>query len=120
MLVARPPISTVASGSAPATLRNAGRNAAEATRVLVERTSRTRRELLRRHEIDFDQLPVWQRHGVGLFWQCYEKRGYDPVAKHEITAARRRIGIELSLPAGEDYVALLRGAMAAAERAEGD
>jgi tRNA(His) 5'-end guanylyltransferase len=101
------------------TLRKAGHDAAEATRALVGCPADAQRALLRRHEIDFDHLPAWQRRGVGLHWQRYEKPGYDPIAKREVAAARRRIVCEPSLPTGEAYTSLLRAEMAAAAHDEG-
>jgi tRNA(His) 5'-end guanylyltransferase len=35
-------------------------------------------ELLFQHGINFNDLPTWQRRGVGLYWQEYRIAGYDP------------------------------------------
>jgi tRNA(His) guanylyltransferase len=93
------------------TLRKRGASAAEAASVLNRCASGAQRRLLQQNGIDFDQLPAWQRHGVGFYWESYEKRGRDPVANREVTATRRRIHTELDLPAGAAYADLLRGAI---------
>jgi tRNA(His) 5'-end guanylyltransferase len=100
------------------TLRKAGATVAEATRALDGCPSHDQHDLLMRHGIDFDELPAWQRHGVGLYWESYEKRGHDPIADKDVMATRRRIATELALPTGDDYARLLRGLMAAYAQAE--
>ncbi|MFZ5790799.1 MAG: tRNA(His) guanylyltransferase Thg1 family protein [Pseudomonadota bacterium] len=102
------------------TLREGGAGAADAARALDGCESRAMREMLLRHGIDFDQLPSWQRQGVGLYWQSYEKRGHDPVANREVMAIRRRIVTEFFLPSGADCAALLQRVMAEAERERSD
>ncbi len=100
------------------TLRKSCASAAEATRMLHRCASGSQRKLLLRHGIDFDELPAWQRHGVGLYWQSYVKRGRDPVANREVTTTRRRIATELALPTGNAYAELLRRAIVGPNQAE--
>ncbi len=70
--------------------------------------------------IDFDALPLWQRRGVGLYWERYEKPGFDPLRQVPVTAVRRRVRVDLELPAEEDYARFLEGIVTGVERGHGE
>ena len=53
--------------------------------------------------IDFVKLPGWQRHGVGLYMETYEKVGINPLTGEEGIAVRRRIHVDPELPPRADY-----------------
>ena len=42
-------------------------------------------------------------HFASLYWEEYEKEGYNPVTKETVFAVRRRIRRELDLPMKDDY-----------------
>jgi len=89
-------------------LRKAGQSVEQATRALERQTLTAKTELLREYEIMFEQLPGWQRYGVGLWWEDYEKPGYNPVENKQVTAIRRGIRVEKSLPYGHEYAAFIQ------------
>lgn len=89
------------------TLRKTGEGVAAATRALHETSVSEKNELLFRHGINFNDTPQWQRRGVGLYWERYEKVGYDPVRKAEVTASRRRVTVDRQLPMKDEYGALV-------------
>ncbi len=89
------------------TLRNVGETPHAAERRLAQLTTEEKRALLAEHAIDFDALPGWQRVGTGLFWETYEKRGFNPKTQTETTAVRRRIAREENLPQGDAYGQML-------------
>ena len=66
-------------------------------------------ELLFRHGINFNDVPLWQRRGIGLYTESYEKEGYNPKEGVAVLATRRRIRVEEQLPVKEEYGRLLRG-----------
>ncbi len=90
------------------TLRKEGRSVQEATRELHGKGASHLNELLFREGINFNDLPVWQRRGTGLYWQRYRKEGYDPVRGIPVTAVRRRLRVDLDLPMGREYDRLIR------------
>jgi tRNA(His) guanylyltransferase len=59
-------------------------------------------ELLFQHGINFNQLPLWQRRGIGLYWEKYIKEGFNPKTGEAVTATRRRIKVDEELPMKED------------------
>ena len=64
--------------------------------------------LLAEHDVDGDALPSWQRRGAAWSWENYQTTGLDP-QRGEVTAARRRLKLEESLPFGADYGAMILG-----------
>lgn len=93
------------------TLRNAGKTAAEATRALRRTKTAGKNELLFEYGINFNDLPAWQRRGVGLWHEEYQRPGYDPVRQVDVTATRRRIHVERDLPMKEAYRELVLSRM---------
>lgn len=94
------------------TLRAAGHSAGEVVRMLDGQDAGFQRRQLAAHGVDPDSLPMWQGRGVGLYWEAYEKLGYDPTQDKEVIATRHRILVDHDLPSGEDYARLLRGLIA--------
>ena len=57
--------------------------------------------------IDHDALPTWQRRGIGLYREQYEKEGVNPVTGARRMALRGRVWVELDLPHGRGHAALV-------------
>ena len=98
-------------------LRKAGQSVAEATRFLLSQTTAQKNELLFQHGINFAKLPAWQKRGVGLFWENYEKPGMNPKTGEPTTTVRRRLRTELELPAKEAYEAFIQARLVEAQSA---
>ncbi len=92
------------------TLRRKGIGAEQVAHQLLGRDSGELNELLFREGINFNDLPAWQRRGVGLYWEMTPKEGYDPMRHQTVTTLRRRIKIDFELPvraAYDDFVRVL-------------
>lgn len=85
------------------TLRKAGQSARAATRALHEKSVNEKNEILFQHGINFNEVPLWQRRGVGLYWEDFEKVGFDPIRQEEVKAARRRVKVDRELPMKDEY-----------------
>ncbi|WP_165250462.1 tRNA(His) guanylyltransferase Thg1 family protein [Paludisphaera soli] len=85
------------------TLRKGGMGPAEATAALHGKSSAFKHDLLHRRGVNFARVPAWQRRGTGLWWERYEKEGFDPVRGLAVKAARRRIRVDRDLPMKEEY-----------------
>ena len=96
------------------TLRQEGQSAREATRALEGATVEHKHELLFARGINYAALPAWQRRGIGLRWETYEKAGYNPKTGQTVTATRRRVGLVDPLPRKDEYDTLLREILAGA------
>ena len=52
---------------------------------------------------------AWQRRGGGLYWESYEKEGYNPRLNQKVTARRQRIKVDRELPIKEEYGQFIQG-----------
>ena len=89
------------------TLRQEGQSARKATHALDGLSASAKHELLFARGINFAELPLWQRRGTGLYWETYEKEGYNPVKNETVVTTRRRVVVDRELPLGEEYDALI-------------
>jgi tRNA(His) guanylyltransferase len=90
-------------------LRRQGLNGTAAAKSLSGLSEGSKNELLSRHGIDFTDLPAWQKRGVGLYWEAYQKAGLNPLTGRQVLAARRRLKREPSLPQKDAYGDFVRG-----------
>lgn len=89
------------------TLRKAGQSVAEATAALEGKSVAEKNELLFQAGINFNDLSLWQRRGTALYWEQYEREGYNPKVGQKVIATRRRIKVDEELPMGEEYARLI-------------
>jgi tRNA(His) 5'-end guanylyltransferase len=89
-------------------LRKQGKSVTDATGALKGMSVARKNELLFRHGINFNDLPLWQRRGVGLYWEEYDRPAENPVTGEKVSARRRRIRRDLELPMNDDYSAFIR------------
>jgi tRNA(His) guanylyltransferase len=97
------------------TLRKEGKDVTDTTRELEGKGVDFKNELLFQRGINFNDLPAWQRRGTGLYWERYEREGYNPKLAQKVMTSRRRIKVDESLPMGEDYSGLIRRLMKGAD-----
>jgi tRNA(His) guanylyltransferase len=89
-------------------LRKQGKSTTQATQALERLSVADKNELLFQNGINFNEVPNWQKRGVGLYWEEYEKGGVNPLTGQTVTAQRRRIRIEYELPMKEGYTEFIR------------
>ena len=58
-------------------------------------------EMLFQHGINFNDLPAWQKRGMGVYWEDYDKSGENPLTGEKVAARRRRLRRDLELPMGD-------------------
>jgi len=91
------------------TLRGEGMDVPEATHELEGKSTAFKNELLFKHGINFNDISLWQRRGVGLCWESYEKEGFNPITQQTEMTTRRRVRTDQELPIKEAYADMLRG-----------
>lgn len=89
-------------------LRKQGESAIKATKTIEGRSTAFKNELLFQQGINFNELPNWQKRGVGLYWKNVEKEGWNPVKETVVHSMRREIEIDIDLPMGDAYNAFIR------------
>jgi tRNA(His) guanylyltransferase len=90
------------------TLRGKGMDASEASHALIGKDASFQNELLFREGTNFNDVPIWQRRGVALYWEEYTKQGFNPVKAESVLATRRQVQLEFELPMGEAYADFVR------------
>jgi tRNA(His) guanylyltransferase len=89
-------------------LRKQGKSVGEATASMSGLSVAQKNELLYQHGVNFNDLPLWQKRGSGLYWEQYDRPALNPVTGDAVTARRRRIRRELELPMKDEYSAFLQ------------
>lgn len=89
------------------TLRNTGLSRREASEAIDGAGTAAKNELLYAHGVNYNEVPAWQRRGIGLWWETYQRPGHDPTRGVDVSASRRRIHIERFLPMKADYRTLV-------------
>lgn len=84
-------------------LRKEGKNLNEATEALEGQDVAFKNELLFQRGINYNDLPSWQKRGIGIYFKDVEKEGYNPITKESVMTTRRELVADLDLPVGEDY-----------------
>lgn len=84
-------------------LRRDGKNERQATAALSGQSVAMKNELLFQYGINFNDLPDWQKRGVGLYWETYLKEAVNKKTGEAVTARRRRIVRNLELPMRDEY-----------------
>jgi tRNA(His) guanylyltransferase len=89
-------------------LRKQGQTMNQATGAMLKLSVAAKNELLFQNGINFNDLPNWQKRGIGLYWETYEKPGLNPIRNETVVTERRRIRVDFDLPMKETYDELIR------------
>ena len=84
-------------------LRKEGMSVKDATEMLEGKSVSFKNELLFSRGINFDNLPSWQKRGIGVYWGDVVKTGYNPITKQEVKAIRKALTVNYELPLGTEY-----------------
>jgi tRNA(His) 5'-end guanylyltransferase len=85
-----------------------GLSATAATRRLRGSGVADKNDLLFARGTNFNEVPAWQKRGVALFWESYDKVGVDPRSGQERVAERRRVAVDMDLPLGDAWRAYVQ------------
>jgi tRNA(His) 5'-end guanylyltransferase len=83
--------------------RKQGKSVSEATSYLVKKSVGAKNEFLFQNGINFNDLPNWQKRGVGLYWEEFEKTGTNRKTSEPVTFTRRQIVTDMDLPMKDEY-----------------
>jgi len=99
-------------------LRKQGKNENAAADQLLRMPVADKNELLFQNGINFNDLPNWQKRGVGIYWETYQKPGKNPKTGEEVMAERRRLKRDFALPMKDEYANLIKDLLVQAETAK--
>ena len=84
-------------------LRKEGMSAGEAQEQMSAISNSEKNELLFDRCINFNNLPSWQKRGIGMFYRNEQRQGFNPVTKEATSYNRRTLHIETELPIGQKF-----------------
>lgn len=84
-------------------LRKEGENQNDATLQLEGKSVSYKNELLYQKGINYNDLPAWQKRGIGIYFADVQKEGFNPVKQEKVLTMRRELVVDYELPIGEDY-----------------
>ena len=85
------------------TLRKDGFTAKKASQKLETVSVADKNELLFSYGINFNDLPSWQKRGVGVYWKEYQKKGINPITKEIKWTERRELYVDMELAMKDAY-----------------
>jgi tRNA(His) guanylyltransferase len=90
------------------TLRKTGATMAQATKCLDGKSAEDKNQLLFEQGINYNDIPVWQKRGVGCLYETSETLAANPVTEAVTSSSRRRLQVQKVLPLGVEYDLLMR------------
>lgn len=84
-------------------LRKEGKSGNEATKEIEGKSTAEKNEFLFAKGINFNDVPAWQKRGIGFYWDLEEKVGFNPITKQKVRTTRRILKTDMNLPMKEKY-----------------
>lgn len=84
-------------------LRKTGLSPAEANAQLVTLSTAAKNELLFSHGINFNDLPLWQKRGIGFYWKAVSRETLNPKTGEMVSVQKRELQLAEELPMKEAY-----------------
>lgn len=84
-------------------LKKEGIEPGEATAMLEGKSMSYKNELLFQRGINYYELPVWQKRGIGVYFQDSVKEGVDSASKDTAQTAKRELTVNYDLTPGRKY-----------------
>ncbi|MCW8929109.1 MAG: guanylyltransferase [Gammaproteobacteria bacterium] len=60
-------------------------------------------ELLFQKGINFNEIPNWQKRGIGIYWEDFKKDAINPKTGESVQAVRTRLKVDYELPMKDLY-----------------
>jgi len=89
-------------------LRKQGQSQKDATNLLAKKSVAFKNEFLFTNGINFNDLPNWQKRGIGLYWLESVKSGFNKKSQENVEYIRKEIRVDMELPMKDDYSEFIR------------
>ena len=84
--------------------RKQGKTDTESHKLLMKVSNADKNELLfSKAQINFNELPAWQRRGFGLYWKKVQKEGTNPKTGETVISYKKELCLDLDLPMKQDF-----------------
>lgn len=84
-------------------MRKEGASQSTATEMLEGKSVSYKNELLFQKGINYDDLPSWQKRGIGIYFTNVNREGYNPVTSETVITQRRELYTDYNIPIGDEY-----------------
>jgi len=75
----------------------------DATKKIEGLSIAEKNELLFWYGINFNELPNWQKRGIGIYWKTITREGFNPVTNEKVLVDRRDLYADFELPMRDEY-----------------
>ena len=89
-------------------LRQQGKSVEASITYLAGLSVAEKNELLFSMGVNFNEIPNWQKRGIGVLWETYDKAGKNLLTGETVVSLRQRIRVEFDLPMKDEYSAWIR------------
>ena len=89
------------------TLRKEGLSKSQATAMLSGKNIEYKNELLFQRGINYNDLPLWQKRGIGVYYKDFAKSGFNPITGTKTETYRRKLYTDMELPLRTEYRKLI-------------
>jgi tRNA(His) 5'-end guanylyltransferase len=96
-------------------LRKNDFSATAAARKIEGLSTAHKNELLLSYNVNFNELPSWQKRGIGFYWKEVEKEGFNPKLEQTVMVKRRELQVEYELPMKDHYNEFIMNIIAQSE-----
>ncbi len=79
-------------------LRKQGMDANEAAKRLLGMSVAAKNELLFQNGINYNDLPAWQKRGIGFYWRTTPREGINPQTGEKVVTERQSVQVDFELP----------------------
>lgn len=84
-------------------LRNNNFTVSEATAKIEGMGNAAKNELLFQYGVNFNDIPAWQKRGIGIYWKDVTKEGFNPKTNERVLVDKRMLYTDFELPMREEY-----------------
>ena len=84
-------------------LRKQGLEADVAAKQLLGMSVAAKNELLFQNGINYNDLPVWQKRGIGFYWMSMPKEGFNPQTGEKVITERQNVAVDFDIPWGDEF-----------------
>lgn len=98
------------------TLRKEGVSSEETQTLMSGLSNSDKNEILFERGINYNDLPLWQKRGAGMYYRDEQREGFIPVTKETTTYTRRALHVEMDLPIGQEYSQLISAIIEIADK----
>ena len=85
------------------TLRNNGKSRGEATSTLKSMSVSEKNELLFQNGINYNDVPSWQKRGIGFYYKPVVVNGKNPKTGEAVKTVRTKMIVNYEIPYGDAY-----------------